>query len=234
MVDNNYNNDIKLEDSHKDFVDKRIEDLGQTELNTNNEKHKIYLLSIIGEIEGHENAADSIKTTKYEHLLPKLAHLEDDNSIDGLLILLQTTGGDCSAGLAIAEMISAISKPTVSIVCGDCHSIGVPLAVSTDYSYIVPTGTMIVHPVRMSGTIIGAPQTFEYFKIIQDRIVGFISSHSKIEASRLEKLMLNKSIMTKDLGSILVGDEAVSEGLIDAVGGINNALKKLHSLIDLQ
>ena len=191
----------------------------------------IYLLSIIGEIEGHELLASNVKSTKYEHILPKLAQMEDADNISGILILLQTSGGDCSAGLAIAEMIATTSKPTVSLVIGDCHSIAVPLAAATDYSYIVPSATMIIHPVRMSGTIIGAPQTFEYFKIIQDRIVRFTSSHSNMKKERIEDLMMKKGVITKDLGTILVGEEAVKEGLIDEVGGISQAIKKLYELM---
>lgn len=191
----------------------------------------IYLLSIIGEIEGHELLASNVKSTKYEHILPKIAQMEDADNISGILILLQTSGGDCSAGLAIAEMIASTSKPTVSLVIGDCHSIAVPLAAATDYSFIVPTATMIIHPVRMSGTIIGAPQTFEYFKIIQDRIVTFTSDHSKMNRERIEDLMMKKGVITKDLGTILVGKEAVDEGLIDEVGGISDAMKKLYELM---
>ena len=191
----------------------------------------IYMLSIIGEIEGHEGLSSNQKSTKYEHILPKLAQIEVSKDIKGVLIILQTSGGDCSAGLAIAEMIATMGKPTVALVIGDCHSIAVPLAAATNYSYIVPTATMIVHPVRMSGTIIGAPQTFDYFKIIQDRIVTFISNHSKIKKERIEELMLRKGVITKDLGTILVGEEAVKEGLIDNVGGIKEAIDKLCDLM---
>lgn len=191
----------------------------------------IYLISIIGEIEGHEILASSIKSTKYEHILPKIAQIEDADNVSGILILLQTSGGDCSAGLAIAEMIATTSKPTVSIVIGDCHSIAVPLAAATDYSFIVPTATMIIHPVRMSGTIIGAPQTFDYIRIIQDRIVSFTSNHSKIKKERIEELMMRKGVITKDLGTLLVGEEAVKEGLVDEVGGISQAMKKLYELM---
>lgn len=212
--------------------DDEIKESGQLSLNENKEKHRIHLLTIIGEIEGHENLPGTSKTTKYEHLLPRLASIEDSDDVDGVLVLLQTSGGDCSAGLAIAEMIASISKPVVSLVVGDSHSIGVPLAVAADYSFIVPTGTMIIHPVRMSGLIIGAPQTFDYFKIIQDRITSFISRHSHISEDRLEEMMLNKGVLTKDLGTILVGPDTVQEGLICEVGGIDQALAKLHELID--
>lgn len=194
--------------------------------------HRIHLLSVIGEIEGHECLPGNSKTTKYEHVLPKLAAIEDSQDIDGLLILLNTVGGDVEAGLAISEMIASLSKPTVSLVLGGSHSIGVPIAVSTDYSFIVKTGTMVIHPVRMSGTVIGAPQTYDYFKQMQDRILGFIAEHSKARRERLEELMLDTGILTKDLGTILVGEKAVREGLINEVGGISNALGKLYELIE--
>ena len=195
-------------------------------------KTNIYLLSIIGEVEGHESLGERTKATRYEHILPALARAEEDKSIDGLLILLNTVGGDVEAGLAIAEMIASISKPTVSLVLGGSHSIGVPLAVSTDYSFIVPSGTMVIHPVRMSGTVIGAKPTYDYFKQMQNRILTFIASHSKAGEERLEELMMNTGMLTKDLGTILVGEEAVREGLIDAVGGIDAAFLKLHAMID--
>lgn len=207
-------------------------ELGDTKLNQNQRKHNIQLLTIIGEIEGHESAASNTKATKYEHLLPRLAQAEDDDEVDGVLILLNTMGGDVEAGLAIAEMIASLSKPTVSLVLGGSHSIGVPLAVSTDYSFIVPSGTMVIHPVRMSGTVIGAQPTYDYFKQMQNRILTFIASHSKAGEERLEELMMNTGMLTKDLGTILVGEEAVREGLIDAVGGIDAAFLKLHAMID--
>ncbi len=210
--------------------DKRIFDYGQVELESSNHG-KIHLMTIIGEIEGHDTLPATSKTTKYEHILPQLAKVEDDEEIEGILFLINTVGGDVSAGLAVAEMISSMSKPTVSLVIGDSHSIGVPLAVSTDYSFIAPSATMIIHPVRMNGTIIGAPQTFDYFRLIQDRIVNFISGHSHIEKKTLENMMMNTGILTKDLGTILVGEEAVQQGLIDEVGGISTAFKKLEDLM---
>ena len=209
-----------------------IKEYGTTTLKQDAADHQIELFTIIGEIEGHEVLPATSKATKYEHILPKLAEVEEDNSIDGLLLLLNTMGGDVESGLAIAEMIASMSKPTVSLVLGGSHSIGVPLAISTDYSFIVPSGTMILHPVRMSGTVIGAPQTFEYFKIIQDRIVEFISTHAHISKERLEELMLAKGVLTKDLGTILVGEDSINEGLINEVGGIKEVLQKLYSLID--
>lgn len=211
--------------------EERVEKTGQLTLDNNKEKQTIHLLSIIGEIEGHENLGGSSKTTKYEHILPQLAAIEDSSEIDGVLILLNTMGGDVEAGLAIAEMIASLSKPTVSLVLGGSHSIGVPIAVSTAYSYIVPTGTMVIHPVRTNGMVIGVSQTFDYFKQIQDRITGFVCSHCGIKKQRLEELMMETGILTKDIGTILVGDMAVREGIIDEVGGIKEAVEKLHRMI---
>ncbi len=210
--------------------DSQIEDFGQVVLDEGHEK-QIYLMTIIGEIEGHENAPGNSKTTKYEHVLPKLAELESSKDVGGLLVVLNTQGGDVDAGLAIAEMIASMSIPTVSLVLGGSHSIGVPLAVSADYSFIVPTGTMLIHPVRMSGMVIGAPQTYDYFKRIQDRITGFIASHSNTTQEQIEAMMMETGEMTKDLGRILVGEDAVKEGLINEVGGIHDALEKLKELM---
>ena len=207
-----------------------MQETGQLTLEGTRENGAIQLLTIIGEIEGHDNLGSSSKTTKYEHILPQLAAIEDSSQIDGLLVLLNTMGGDVEAGLAIAEMIASLSKPTVSLVLGGSHSIGVPIAVSTDYSFIVPTGTMVIHPVRMNGTVIGAPQTFDYFRQIQDRITGFVCSHCSITQRRMEELMMNQTMLTKDLGTILVGEEAVLEGIISEVGGIREAVQKIHRL----
>lgn len=210
-----------------------IKEFGQIELNNNREHNKISLLTIIGEIEGHDCLPVTTKTTKYEHVLPKLAEIEDNQDAEGVLLLLNTVGGDVESGLAIAEMVASLSKPTVSLVLGGSHSIGVPLAVSTDYSFIVPSGTMVIHPVRMNGMVIGAQQTYDYFKQMQDRILGFIAEHSRANETRLEQLMMNTGMLTKDLGTILVGEQAVQEGLIDEVGGIQQAFMKLHTLIDV-
>jgi ATP-dependent protease ClpP protease subunit len=218
-------------DEHIKNVDRRIEETGQAELNDNGLHHNIHMISIIGEIEGHENLSGSSKTTKYEHILPQLAAIEDSQEIDGLLVLLNTVGGDVEAGLAIAEMIASLSKPSVSLVLGGSHSIGVPVAVSTDYSFIVPTGTMVIHPVRMNGTVIGVPQTYDYFKSIQDRITGFVCSHCDISREKFEKLMMETGVLTKDVGTILVGEEAVRKGIINETGGIDKAVHKLHELI---
>lgn len=195
-------------------------------------KSNIYLLSIIGEVEGHEALGDRAKATKYEHILPNLAMVEENDKIDGLLILLNTVGGDVEAGLAIAEMISSVSKPSVSLVLGGGHSIGVPLAVSADYSFIVPSATMVIHPVRTNGTFIGVVQTYRNMEKTQDRITGFISSHSNISQQRLEQLMLDTSLLVKDVGTMLDGKQAVKEGIIDEVGGISEALAKLHQMMN--
>ena len=191
----------------------------------------IRILTIIGEVEGHENLGNNSKTTKYEHVIPLLAAAEEDNDVHGLLVLINTVGGDVESGLAIAEMIASLSKPVVSLVLGGSHSIGVPLAVSADYSFIVPTGTMMIHPVRMTGLIIGVSQTFDYFKRIQERIVSFVTDHSQISKERLTELMLETGELTKDVGSILVGEQAVREGLINEAGGIQDAFRKLHELM---
>lgn len=209
-----------------------IQEYGQATLKNEKKNHHIHLLSIIGEIEGHECLPSTTKTTKYEHVLPQLAVIEDDENVDGVLLILNTVGGDVESGLAIAEMVASLSKPCVSLVLGGSHSIGVPLAVSTDYSFIVPSGTMVIHPVRMSGTVIGAKQTYDYFKQMQDRILHFIETHSEAKKARLEEMMMNTDMLSKDLGTILVGEDAVKEGLIDAVGGIHEAVQKLHEMIE--
>lgn len=222
----------KVKKENEDLKDKKIEEFGQTILDNNKKEHKIHLLSIIGEIEGHECLPQHNKTTKYEHVLPQLAAIEDSTEIDGLLILINTVGGDVEAGLAIAEMIASLSKPTVSLVLGGSHSIGVPLAVSADYSFIVPTATMIIHPVRMNGTVIGVTQTFEYFEKIQDRIIKFVVNHSGISYPDFKNLMLDTNQLAKDVGSILVGDETVKLKIIKEVGGIKEALAKINEMID--
>lgn len=222
----------KTEKEIEQKEDEKLNEYGQMTLEQNQGKKKIHLLSIIGEVEGHENLSGNTKATKYDHVLPQLAALEDDDSIDGLLVLLNTSGGDVDAGLAIAEMIASLTMPTVSLVLGGSHSIGVPLAVSTDYSFIVPTGTMMIHPVRMSGLVIGATQTYEYFEMIQDRILSFISTHAEAAYDQVRSLMLNTEMLTRDLGTVLVGEETVERGLINEVGGISDALRKLYRMID--
>ena len=230
MAEKDNNNPTRQD--KEEHQDQRIEQIGQLTLDENDKKQNIHLISIIGEVEGHDNLSGNSKTTKYEHILPQLAAIEDSCEIQGVLVLLNTMGGDVEAGLAIAEMIASLSKPTVSLVLGGSHSIGVPIAVSTDYSYIVSTGTMVIHPVRMNGMVIGVPQTFDYFKLIQDRITGFVCEHCNIDKKRLEELMMETGVLTKDVGTILVGEEAVKCGIIDEVGGIAQAMCKLHELID--
>lgn len=209
-----------------------IEELGEVMLEENQKQYHIQLLSIIGEVEGHECLPNSSKTTKYEHVLPKLAMIEDSKETDGLLILLNTVGGDVEAGLAIAEMIASLSKPTVSLVLGGGHSIGVPMAVSADYSFIVPSATMVIHPVRSNGMFIGVMQSYRNMEKIQDRITRFIASHSRMKQERIEELMLDTSQLVKDVGTMLEGEEAVQEGLIDETGGIKEALEKLYEMIE--
>lgn len=209
-----------------------IEETGSIELNHSAKRHNIQLLTIIGEIEGHEAVSGNTKATKYEHLLPKLAEVEDNEEIEGLLILLNTLGGDVEAGLAIAEMIASLSKPTVSLVLGGSHSIGGPLAVSADYSFIVPSGTMIIHPVRSTGMFIGVIQSYRNMERTQDRIIRFLAAHSKMSQERIEELMLDSTQLVKDVGTLLEGEEAVKEGLIDEVGGMSDALSKLHAMIE--
>ncbi|MDD3205621.1 MAG: ATP-dependent Clp protease proteolytic subunit [Lachnospiraceae bacterium] len=223
---------IENKKNQEEHRDERIEESGQATLDQNAQRHKIHLLTIIGEIEGHENLGGTSKVTKYELILPELASIEDSTEIDGVLILLNTMGGDVEAGLAIAEMIASLSKPTVSLVLGGSHSIGGPIAVSTTESFIVPSGTMVIHPVRMNGTVIGAPQTFAYFKQMQNRIKNFVCSHSNILPDRFEKLMMETEVLSKDVGTILVGVEAVNEGIITHVGGIREAVNRLHELIE--
>ncbi len=222
------------EDQKQNEAEKKeeIKDTGSLNLEGNKRRHKIKLLTIIGEIEGHETAAGNTKATKYEHLLPMLAEAEDSEDIEGLLILLHTMGGDVEAGLSIAEMIASLSKPTVSLVLGGSHSIGGPLAVAAKYSFIVPTGTMIIHPVRSNGMFIGVKQSLQNMLRTQDRITGFLARHSNMKKERVEELMLNPTELVKDVGTLLEGQEAVSEGLIDEVGGMKDALHKLHEMID--
>lgn len=210
----------------------QIKEMGSINLETNKKQHNIKLLTIIGEIEGHEAVSGNTKSTKYEHILPMLAEIEDSEEIDGLLILLHTLGGDVEAGLSIAEVIASLSKPTVSLVLGGSHSIGGPLAVSAQYSFIVPSGTMIIHPVRTSGMFIGVPQSLRNMIRTQDRITRFLADHSKMSQQRIEDLMLNSTELVKDVGTLLEGRDAVREGLIDEVGGISDALSKLHEMID--
>lgn len=198
---------------------------------TNSKDGRIYTLTIIGQVEGHQVLPETCKTTKYEHVLPLLAGIEESDDIDGLLLLLNTVGGDIEAGLAIAEMIAGMKKPTVSLVLGGGHSIGIPLAVCTKKSFITPTASMTVHPVRMTGLVVGAPQTFRYFQRIQEQIADFVTANSKITKEKFEDYMMATGEMATDVGTILYGKEAVASGLIDKLGGLNDALSALHRMI---
>lgn len=194
--------------------------------------YTIHCLTIIGQIEGHYILPPQNKTSKYEHIIPQLVAVEQDPKIDGLMIILNTVGGDVEAGLAIAELISGMKKPSVSLVLGGGHSIGVPLAVSSRHSFIVPSATMTIHPVRINGLVVGVPQTFSYFEKIQDRITGFVVGNSRISESRFRQLMMNNREIANDVGTILTGKQAVCEGLIDSVGGLSDAVDCLFSMIE--
>lgn len=201
---------------------------------TKSGKGSIYTLTIIGQVEGHMNAPENVKTTKYEHVLPLLASIEESDEIDGLLLLLNTVGGDIEAGLAIAEMVAGMKKPTVSLVLGGGHSIGIPLAVCTKKSFITHTASMTVHPVRMTGLVVGAPQTYRYFQRIQEQIADFVTANSAISREDFENYMMATGEMATDVGTILYGKEAVASGLIDQLGGLSDALACLHDMIDGQ
>ena len=198
---------------------------------TKGKNGNIYTLTVIGQIEGHQTLPETAKTTKYEHVLPLLAGIEESDEIDGLLLLLNSVGGDIEAGLAIAELIAGMKKPTVSLVLGGGHSIGVPLAVSAKRSFIAPTASMTIHPVRMTGLVVGAPQTFRYFNRIQEQIVDFVTANSKISREDFEGYMMATGEMATDVGTILYGREAVSSGLIDRLGGLHDALECLHKMV---
>ena len=225
-MDNQQNPDMKQEEREQ------VIELGSDV--TKSSKGNIYTLTIIGQIEGHQLSPETAKTTKYEHILPLLAGIEESEDIDGLLLLLNTVGGDIEAGLAIAEMIAGMKKPTVSLVLGGGHSIGIPLAVSTKKSFITPTASMTVHPVRMTGLVVGAPQTFRYFQRIQEQIADFVTANSGISKKQFEGYMMATGEMATDVGTILYGKEAVASGLIDKLGGLSDALSALHKMIDKQ
>ncbi len=214
---------------HNNEESDKIKEMSTVEVKSG--KGRISCISIIGEIEGHTILPPQSKTTKYEHMLPELVKVEEDDEIDGLLLMLNTVGGDVEAGLAIAEMIAGMKKPTVSMVLGGGHSIGVPLAVAAKRSLIVPSATMTVHPIRMTGTVIGAPQTFRQLHKIQDRLINFVVRNSGIAEERFTALMMETEKIANDVGTVLYGEEAVHCGLIDAVGGIADAMETLHSMI---
>lgn len=211
-------------------VVENIKEFGQLPPGNDGES-PIHCITIIGQVEGHMSLPPQNKTTKYEHLIPQIVGLCDNPKIKGVLVILNTVGGDVEAGLALAELIASINKPVVSLVLGGAHSIGVPIAVSSDYSFITPTATMTIHPVRMNGTVIGVQQTFEFFDQMQERIVAFVAKNSHIEEARFRELMLSIGKLARDVGTILVGEEAVKEKIIDEVGGLTEAMAKLHALI---
>ncbi|HHP1036959.1 TPA: translocation-enhancing protein TepA [Bacillus thuringiensis] len=211
----------------------KIQQLGQTNVPQMNES-RIHCLTIIGQVEGHVQLPPQNKTTKYEHIIPQIVAIEQNPKIEGLLLILNTVGGDVEAGLAISEMVASLSKPTVSLVLGGGHSIGVPIAVSTDYSFIAETATMTIHPIRLTGLVIGVPQTFEYLDKMQERVIRFVTKHSKVTEDRFKELMFAKGNLTRDIGTNVIGGDAVKYGLIDDVGGIGNAIRKLNELIDVR
>lgn len=216
----------------KDSIMSKIQQLGETSLPQMSQDTNIHCLTIIGQIEGHVQLPPQNKTTKYEHVIPQIVAIEQNPKIEGLLIILNTVGGDVEAGLAIAEMLASLSKPTVSIVLGGGHSIGVPIAVSCDHSFIAETATMTIHPVRLTGLVIGVPQTFEYLDKMQERVVNFVTNHSNISEEKFKELMFSKGNLTRDIGTNVVGKDAADYGLIDAVGGVGQAIKKLNQLIE--
>ena len=207
-----------------------INELGSSIIET--QRGTIHVLTIVGQIEGHQVLPPTSKSTKYEHVMPLLATVEESDQIDGLLVLLNTVGGDIEAGLGIAELISSMSKPTVSLVLGGGHSIGVPLAVSAKQSFIAPSAAMTIHPVRLNGLVIGVPQTFYYFERIQERIIQFVTANSRVKRDVFTKLMLQTGELAADVGSVIYGEEAVDLGLIDEIGGLSAALERLHGMID--
>lgn len=213
-----------------EIVDK-IKELGQTNVPEMPESN-IHVLTIIGQVEGHMQLPPKNKTTKYEHILPQLIAIEQNPNIEGVVILLNTVGGDVEAGLALSEMIASMSKPTVSIVLGGGHSIGCPIAVAADYSFIASTATMTIHPIRLTGMVIGVPQTFEYLDKMQDRVIQFVVNHSNIKEEDFKELMFAKGNLTRDIGTNLVGEEAVDYAMIDAVGGVKNAMSTINKMIE--
>ncbi len=230
---NNNNNDNNSDDSEVSESLKQAELIEKTGgVLSKNSKHLIQCLTIIGQVEGHYILPPTDKTTKYEHIMPALVEIEQDRSIEGLVIILNTVGGDVEAGLAIAELIAGMKTPTVSVVLGGGHSIGVPLAVSAKKSFIVPSATMTVHPVRTNGLVLGVPQTMKFFEAMQDRITGFVCRNSGISRERYTELMMNTGELTMDMGTVLDGEGAVSEGLIDSLGGLSDAISCLYDLIE--
>ncbi len=229
-IKNNYQFGISENENSDESVFDQIKENGS--ITATDGKHVIQCLTIIGEVEGHIISSSQNKTTKYEHIIPQLVAIEESRDVQGLLILLNTVGGDVEAGLAIAELISGMKKPTVSLVLGGAHSIGIPLSVAAKRSFIVPSATMTVHPVRMTGMVLGVPQMLRHFERIQDRITAFVTKNSKITAERFSELMMNVGEMVNDVGSIVDGEKAVETGLIDSIGGLSDAIETLYQMID--
>ncbi|MGP4040242.1 ClpP family protease [Gracilibacillus sp. D59] len=223
--------ETKEKESQSSSLVEKIQQLGQSTV-PNAPDSNIHVLSIIGQVEGHVQLPPQNKTTKYEHLIPQIVAIEQNPKIEGLVVILNTVGGDVEAGLALSEMIASLSKPTVSVVLGGGHSIGVPIAVSTDYSFIAPSATMTIHPIRLTGLVIGVPQTFEYIDKMQERVLQFVTAHSNIKEDKLKELMFEKGNLTRDIGTNVVGQDAVKYGLINEVGGISGAMSKLNELIE--
>ena len=223
---------VSADTDRRAFEQSQLEELGA--LNLTKGAHTIHCLTVIGQVEGHVEAPQGQKTTKYEHVIPQLVAVQEDPAIEGLLVLLNTVGGDVEAGLALAELIASISKPSATLVLGGGHSIGIPLAVSARHSFIVPTATMTVHPVRHSGMILGVPQTMRWFEQMQERITGFVERHSQMPAGRFNELMLHTGELVMDMGTVLDGRRAVEEGLIDQLGGLSEAMRWLYHEIEIQ
>jgi ATP-dependent protease ClpP protease subunit len=235
MEKDNMNNNVPMPettapDKPRNPVVENIQQLGQT--TTPATESNIYCMTIIGQVEGHLVLPPQNKTTKYEHLIPQLVAAEQNSKIEGILIILNTVGGDVEAGLAIAEMIATISKPTVTLVLGGGHSIGVPIAVSSDFSFIAETATMTIHPIRLNGLVIGVPQTFEYLDKMQERVVRFVTGHSRVTEEKFKELMFTTGELTRDIGTTVIGNDAVKYGLIDQVGGIGQAIQELNRRIE--
>ncbi|MDL4839011.1 ClpP family protease [Aquibacillus rhizosphaerae] len=229
--DNTTKKDQGEDQSNPSSLVQKIQQLGQSSVPTAPDSN-IHVLPIIGQVEGHIQLPPQNKTTKYEHLIPQIIAVEQNPKIEGLIVILNTVGGDVEAGLALSEMLASISKPTVSIVLGGGHSIGVPIAVSADYSFIASTATMTIHPIRLTGLVIGVPQTFEYLDKMQERVIQFVINHSNIKEEKFKELMFEKGNLTRDIGTNVVGTDAVEYGLIDSVGGVKEAIQKLNELID--
>ncbi|MFJ7747756.1 ClpP family protease [Peribacillus sp. NPDC097295] len=224
-------NEGRQEGKNSTLIEK-IQQLGTTNVPQLSKDSKIHCLTIIGQIEGHMQLPPQNKTTKYEHVIPQIVAIEQNPNIEGLLVILNTVGGDVEAGLAIAEMLASLSKPSVSIVLGGGHSIGVPIAVSCDYSFIAETATMTIHPIRLTGMVIGVPQTFEYLDKMQERVIKFVTRHSNVTEDSFKDLMFAKGNLTRDIGTNVIGVEAVDVGMIDGVGGVGHAMRKLNEFME--